>query len=95
MLHTRILGATAFAPAQLLPAPVVCDRLSITPMSLHRWLHGYRVRKTGRNVPPLADFPRPIVINSRRYWVAEQIEEFIARRAGNSPTIYPDAKDAA
>lgn len=84
----RLLSAAAFANVAtvLVPASEACRRLAITQMTLWRWLHGNHDRRSGRYTPPLADFPRPVVINSRRYWREHEITEFMDRRTAGSPS---------
>lgn len=65
-----------------LPAPAVCAQIGITAMTLHRWLNGDHDRRTGRTTPPVANFPRPAVVNGRRYWKRAEIEQFMESRAG-------------
>lgn len=52
-----------------LPAVVVCDRFGITERTLHRWLRD-----------PRLEFPRPILINTRRYFREEEIASWETRR---------------
>lgn len=95
MFSLRLLSAAAFANTVLLPAPAVMKRLGVTAMTLHRWLNGNRDRKSGRSTPPLSDFPRPVIINKRRYWSEDEIERFIsARKPAISPGDYPEAETA-
>ncbi len=52
------------APNTRLTGPQVCARFgSISGMTLWRWLQN-----------PSLDFPRPLVINRRRYWRLADIE---------------------
>jgi predicted DNA-binding transcriptional regulator AlpA len=64
----------------LIPAPAVCKMLGVTIKTIDRWLNGYRDWCTEKRVPPLADFPKPIVINTRRYWRKDDIDAFLAGR---------------
>lgn len=66
-----------------IPAPAVCAEIGITAMSLHRWLHGSFDRRSGRYTPPVTNFPRPSVINGRRYWRRADIEQFMQSRTGS------------
>lgn len=50
----------------------------ISEMTLHRWLHGNR--RDGRQTPPVADFPRPRIVNNRHYWLRSEIERFASGR---------------
>ncbi|MDG4885338.1 hypothetical protein [Mesorhizobium sp. WSM4884] len=66
---------------ELIPAPAVraaCG--NITDMTLYRWLNGSCDPRTGKVTPPVADFPKPRVINKRRYWVRDEIERFMLAR---------------
>ncbi|TGQ31904.1 transcriptional regulator [Mesorhizobium sp. M00.F.Ca.ET.216.01.1.1] len=66
----------------LIPAPAVRAILGgVSDMALHRWLKGDYDKRTGKRTPPVADFPKPRVINRRRYWSRADIERFIAGRA--------------
>jgi len=50
-------------------------------MTLHCWQHGLHHRTRNRIIPPLADFPAPIMISGRRYWRRSDLEKFISDRA--------------
>lgn len=55
--------AQAVSPkGEYLPARAVLTRYDISAMTLHRWI---------RN--PLLGFPRPMIINGRRYWSIEAL----------------------
>lgn len=65
----------------LIPAVALRRTLGIGHTTLHRWLTGEYDKRTGKYTPPVADFPKPRVINSRRYWSRAEIERFMAGRA--------------
>ncbi|WP_353641402.1 hypothetical protein [Mesorhizobium sp. WSM2239] len=65
----------------LIPAPAVCGIFGVTAMTLHRWLKGDYDKRTGKRTPPVADFPKPRVINNRRYWSRAEIERFMDAHA--------------
>jgi predicted DNA-binding transcriptional regulator AlpA len=71
----------ASAVDTLIPAPAVRRTLGIGHSTLHRWLNGDYDNRTGKHTPPVADFPKPRVINTRRYWLRSDIERFMAARA--------------
>ena len=48
---------------RLIPDPKVCERYGVTPMSLWRWDH-----------KPELNFPKPIVINRRKYRDEAELE---------------------
>ena len=54
----------------LAPARQVCERYGITTRTLSRWL--------GR---PELNFPKPLVVNGRRYWRLNEIEAWERVRA--------------
>jgi hypothetical protein len=57
-------------PAKKLPARRVCERYDICDRTLDRWL-----------ADPRLSFPKPIVINKRRYFDADELDAFDASRA--------------
>jgi predicted DNA-binding transcriptional regulator AlpA len=59
-----------------LTARQVYERFSVSDMTLWRWL----------NDPDL-DFPRPIVINHRRYFRLNEIEQWERRQAGKARKV--------
>ncbi|MEX6506951.1 helix-turn-helix transcriptional regulator [Jiella sp. M17.18] len=68
------LEAQNEAQDQLLPAIEVQRRYSISHMTLYRW---------ERKRPEL-EFPRPLVINSRRYWYLSQLVAWERKHAGRA-----------
>ncbi|HCL64475.1 MAG: DNA-binding protein [Rhizobium sp.] len=48
----------------------ICERYSVTRMTVHRWIKH-----------PTMGFPAPMVINSRSYFLAAEIEAWERRRA--------------
>jgi predicted DNA-binding transcriptional regulator AlpA len=65
---------------ELIPAAAVRKIFGISHQTLWRWLNGDHDNRTGKTTPPVADFPKPVVINSRRYWRKADIEEFIENK---------------
>jgi predicted DNA-binding transcriptional regulator AlpA len=55
---------------RLIPDPQVCERYSVTPMTLYRWDHD-----------PDLGFPKPIRIRNRKYRDERELDEFDASRA--------------
>lgn len=53
-----------------LPARLVCERYDIVRRTLDRWIDNEKL-----------EFPRPIVINRRRYFREDELEEWERRRA--------------
>jgi MerR HTH family regulatory protein len=51
----------------------VCERFGVTPRTLHRW-----------DRDPELGFPKPIVINGRKYWRRRDIEDFELLRSAGS-----------
>ena len=58
-------------PGPYQPARKVCARYDIVDRTLDRWL-----------ADPAMDFPRPIVINARRYFSEPELIAWERRRAG-------------
>jgi predicted DNA-binding transcriptional regulator AlpA len=56
-----------------LPARLVWTRFGVTDRTLDRWLANEALK-----------FPRPLVINHRRYFVLEEIEEWERAQAAKS-----------
>ena len=56
------------------PARKVCARYDIVDRTLDRWL-----------ADPAMGFPRPIVINTRRYFSEPELVAWERRRAGKDP----------
>jgi hypothetical protein len=56
-----------------LPAPKVCRRYDITPRTLDRWLEREAL-----------NFPRPLVINRRRYWPLDSLIAWELAQAANA-----------
>ena len=54
-----------------LPGPKVRERYGVSDMTLWRWLRNAELK-----------FPRPTVINGRRYWLLKELEEWEKARAG-------------
>jgi predicted DNA-binding transcriptional regulator AlpA len=53
-----------------LPAAAVRRRYGVTDMSLWRWLRNEAL-----------SFPKPIVINGRRFWLQSSLEDWEASRS--------------
>lgn len=69
-------------PAKYLTAAMVRDRLGgISDMTLWRWLHDDSLQ-----------FPQPVVINRRRFFALDQIEEFEASHRPIADTSRSDVK---
>ena len=72
MSHSSKLGTDT----QNHPTKVVCARFGITPRTIDRWLRNQAL-----------DFPRPLVVNRRRYfneahlrdWERRQLEKQLSR----------------
>jgi predicted DNA-binding transcriptional regulator AlpA len=58
-------------PVQYLPSRQVRERFNVTDMTLWRWLRNAKL-----------EFPKPTIINSRRYWRIEELEAWERKRAG-------------
>jgi hypothetical protein len=76
--NTLALGATAVTDIPVtdsvrLPTRKVLERYNICDRTLDRWI-----------VDPELDFPKPIVINRRRYFELDKLEEFERRRAART-----------
>ncbi len=61
---------------QLIPAKQVCSRYKIVLRTLGRWLEN-----------EILEFPKPIVINGRRYFREKALEEWERCRAASSNAI--------
>lgn len=74
---------TAFAPTDVLVNSKTARTMlgSISHMTLHCWQHGLHHRTRNKIIPPLADFPAPVMISGRRYWRRSDLEKFINDRA--------------
>ena len=57
---------------QYLPGREVRDRYHVSDMTIWRWLRDDELK-----------FPKPTVINRRRYWLLEQLEAWERARASN------------
>jgi predicted DNA-binding transcriptional regulator AlpA len=55
---------------QYLPGRQVRDRYNVSDMTLWRWM---------RN--PKLNFPQPTIINRRRYWAEEELQQWERTRA--------------
>jgi predicted DNA-binding transcriptional regulator AlpA len=55
---------------QYLPGREVRDRYHVSDMTLWRWLRNAELK-----------FPKPTVINRRRYWLVEELEAWDRARA--------------
>jgi predicted DNA-binding transcriptional regulator AlpA len=55
---------------QYLPGRQVRDRYNVSDMTLWRWM---------RN--PKLNFPQPTIINRRRYWAEEELQQWERARA--------------
>lgn len=64
--------------ANLITAPKLWERLGIVSRTGERWLKS-----------PALNFPRPMVINRRRYWPLWQIEDWEAAQARRDPPPPP------
>ena len=73
-----MLDSDAIADDVLIPAAQILERYGISEMTLWRWL---RDNELG--------FPRPIVINRRRYWWKAGVSAWERNRPGN--TLVPTA----
>lgn len=62
--------------SQLLTATHVCTRLAITSRTLARWLADQAMR-----------FPRPVYINSRRYFAEAELVAWLAERSGSKSRL--------
>jgi predicted DNA-binding transcriptional regulator AlpA len=56
-MHTTDPGMTGTDTGSLLPSRKVQERYDIADRTLDRWLESKAL-----------DFPRPVIINKRRYW---------------------------
>ena len=56
-----------------LPARDIRARYNVSSMTLHRWLRD-----------PQLEFPKPIVINRRRYWALRDLVRWERSRCGKS-----------
>ena len=56
-----------------LTAPQVLERYNISDMSLHRWLNN-----------PNLSFPKPMVVNRRRYFLEADLVAWERARAGKA-----------
>jgi hypothetical protein len=52
-------------PAKKLPARKVCERYDICDRTLDRWV-----------ADPTLNFPKPMIVNRRRYWDQGELDEF-------------------
>jgi hypothetical protein len=67
-IHTH-LSDTLIAHGARLPARKVCKRYQVTARTLARWLDDERMK-----------FPRPLVINRRRYFALADLLAWESRR---------------
>jgi len=58
---------------QYIPGLEVRDRYRVSDMTIWRWLHDDELK-----------FPRPTVINRRRYWLIEELERWERDRAARA-----------
>jgi hypothetical protein len=65
----RPLGDRPEDGRPLAPARAVCKHFNIVSRTLSRWLANEEV-----------DFPRPMIVNGRRYFVPREIEDFKERK---------------
>jgi hypothetical protein len=65
----RPLGDIPQDGRPLAPARAVCKHFNIVSRTLFRWLEDEEL-----------DFPRPVIVNSRRYFVLREIEDFEERQ---------------
>lgn len=56
-----------------LPAKQVRQRFGVSDMSIYRWLRDEKLH-----------FPKPIIINRRRYWA---LDEIVAWERSRSPSV--------
>lgn len=56
-----------------LPAKQVCERYGITDRTLDRWL-----------ADPVMEFPRPMVVNNRRYFPELELTRWERKRAARA-----------
>jgi hypothetical protein len=64
-----MLNADRNESRPMVAAPLVCKQFGITPRTRQRW-----------ELDPEMGFPRPSVINKRKYFYVDEIEEFKIRR---------------
>lgn len=60
--------------SQFVPAQKVCLRYGVTFRTISRWL-----------VHPNVQFPKPIYLNGRRYWIEADLQEWEAVKSPTSP----------
>jgi predicted DNA-binding transcriptional regulator AlpA len=58
---------------QYLPGRQVRDRYNVSDMTIWRWLQNAELK-----------FPKPTVINRRRYWLLEELEQWERERAART-----------
>jgi hypothetical protein len=56
---------------RLIPDSEVCRRYGVVPYTLWRWDHQ----------KPELGFPKPVLINKRKYRIVEELDKFDAQRA--------------
>lgn len=66
--HKTVLQTESY-----LTAPQVLARYQVSDMTLHRWLQN-----------PALDFPKPMVINRRRYFLEAKLVAWERQRAGRA-----------
>jgi hypothetical protein len=73
----------AFAPSDILVNSKTARTMlgNTSHATLHCWQHGLHRRTRNKIIPPLADFPAPVMISGRRYWRRSDLERFINSRA--------------
>jgi predicted DNA-binding transcriptional regulator AlpA len=70
------LEVTASSANNLLPARKVWERYGVTDRTLDRWLEREELR-----------FPRPVVVNRRRYFREKELAAWEQERAANAASM--------
>ena len=71
-VFNRTRTEMAFAPKGYLPGPTTAKRYGIADRSLYRW-----------EKDPNLDFPKPLVINKRRFFALDELEAWELSLASN------------
>ena len=69
-IDPAVTGRASTDEGPLLPARRVLERYSVVDRTLDRWLAN-----------PKLDFPRPLIVNSRRYFRMRELEAWERSRA--------------
>jgi hypothetical protein len=65
--------APLMAPGIRLPTTRVAKRYDVVPRTVERWAEN-----------PALNFPKPLIVNGRKYWLLEELEAWERNRAATA-----------